>query len=48
VAVLYFDADRGCARCVDGSAETLAAFRAMAADPYFDPPQTVVMWPVPG
>jgi len=43
VAVLYFDADRGCARWVDSSPETLAAFQAMAAAPYFNPPQTVLI-----
>ena len=34
VAVLYFDADRGCARWIESSPETLAAFRVMGADPY--------------
>lgn len=47
VAVLYFDADRGCARWVDSSPETLAAFRAMGADPYFNPPTTVLTSPAP-
>jgi len=48
VAVLYFDADRGCARWVDDSAASLAAFRAMGADAYFNPPHTVVTSPAPG
>src|SRR3954452_9092392 len=42
-AVLYFDADRGWGRGVDSSPETLAAFQAMAAAPYFNPPQTVLI-----
>jgi hypothetical protein len=45
VAVLYFDADRGCARWVDSSPQTLDAFRAMASNPYFDAPTTVVTSP---
>jgi len=48
VGVLYFDADRGCARWVDDSAASLAAFRAMGADPYFNPSQTVLPSPAAG
>ena len=43
VAVLYFDADRGCPRWVDSSASSLAAFRAMGAEPYFNAPTTVAI-----
>ena len=43
VAVLYFDADRGCPRWVESSASSLAAFRAMGAEPYFNPPTTVAI-----
>ncbi len=43
VAVLYFDADRGCPRWVDSSASSLAAFRAMGAEPYFNPPTTIAI-----
>ena len=48
VGVLYFDADRGCARWVDDSAASLAAFRAMGADPYFNPSQAVLPSPAAG
>src|SRR4029453_3634080 len=41
VGVMYFDADKGCARWVDTSASSLASFRAMAADPYFSPPPSI-------
>jgi plastocyanin len=40
-AVLYYNADKGCARWVDTSASSLASFRAMGADPYFNPPPTI-------
>ena len=43
VAVLYFDADRGCPRWVDSSSSSLAAFRAMGAEPYFNPPTTIAI-----
>ena len=36
VGVVYYDADKGCARWVDSSTSSLASFRAMGADPYFD------------
>jgi plastocyanin len=39
--ILYYDADNGCDRWVDSSASSLASFRAMAADPYFNPPPTI-------
>jgi len=41
VGVLYYDADKGCARWVDTSPSSLASFQAMAADPYFNPPPTI-------
>ena len=43
VAVLYFDADRGCPRWVDSSSSSLAAFRAMGAEPYFNAPTTIAI-----
>ncbi|HJX07850.1 MAG TPA: hypothetical protein VJ736_07250 [Actinomycetota bacterium] len=43
VGVLYFDADRGCARWVDSSPSSLTSFRAMGADPYFSPPPTIMI-----
>lgn len=41
VGVIYYDADKGCARWVDTSASSLASFTAMAADPYFNPPPSI-------
>jgi plastocyanin len=41
VGVLYYDADKGCARWVDTSPSSLASFKAMAVDPYFNPPPTI-------
>ena len=41
--VLYYDADKGCDRWVDSSAASLASFRAMGADPYFNPPPTIAI-----
>ena len=41
VGLMYYDADKGCARWVDSSASSLASFRAMAADPYFSPPPAI-------
>jgi hypothetical protein len=43
VGVLYFEADRGCSRWVDSSASSLASFRTIAADPYFNPPPTITI-----
>jgi plastocyanin len=37
VGVVYYDADKGCARWVDSSTSSLASFQAMGADPYFNP-----------
>jgi plastocyanin len=41
VGVVYYDADKGCARWVDSSASSLASFHAMGADPYFNPPPSI-------
>jgi hypothetical protein len=43
VGVMYYDADKGCARWVDSSASALASFRAMGADPYFNPPPAIAV-----
>jgi plastocyanin len=43
VGVLYFEADRGCSRWVDSSASSLASFRAMVADPVFNPPPAIAI-----
>jgi plastocyanin len=43
VGVLYYDADNGCDRWVDSSPSSLASFRAMAADPYFNPPPSITI-----
>ncbi len=41
--VMYFDTNSGCARWLDSSASSLAAFAAMGADPYFNPPPTLTI-----
>src|SRR4051812_13494314 len=41
VGVIYYDADKGCARWVDTSPASLASFNAMAADPNFNPPPSI-------
>ena len=41
VGVVYYDADKGCARWVDSSTSSLASFQAMGADPYFNPPPSI-------
>ncbi len=41
VGVVYYDADKGCARWVDSSPSSLASFQAMGADPYFNPPPSI-------
>lgn len=41
--VMYFNTDNGCPRWVDSSAASLAAFSAMGADPYFNPPPSLTI-----
>lgn len=37
IGAAYYHHDRGCPRWIDSSTSSLAAFRAMGADPYFSP-----------
>jgi hypothetical protein len=39
---------RGCARWVDSSPQTLEAFRVMGSGPYFNPPSSILPSPAPG
>jgi hypothetical protein len=48
IGVLYFEADRGCARWVDSSPQTNEAFRVMGAGPHFNPPSSILPSPAPG
>jgi plastocyanin len=41
VGVVYYDSDKGCDRWVDSSPSSLASFRAMGADPYFNPAPSI-------